>query len=71
MEKKEFKAGDCVVRIKESHLGMNIGDTARVKRGNDSWGAVELEEYEGTHDTANLQLVTLSSYSNTPIYDIY
>lgn len=56
----EFKEGDVVRRIKGSHMGMEIGDVAtiRKKRNGEYSGTIYLNEYDGGHDSNYFKKVT-------------
>lgn len=56
MKTPKFKVGDKVRRIKESHMGMGKGDTAKII----GWGCldtVKLDVFDGEHSKENLELV--------------
>lgn len=58
----KFKIGDKVLRIKDKHNGMNIGDIGTVTII--STIAIELKEYSGSHNIENFELVEESNTSS-------
>ena len=60
MSQREFKIGDKVIRTKEQHMGMYVGDMGTVKDLdfiNGKLMGVMLNEFEGKHSIKHLKLV--------------
>lgn len=60
MSQREFKIGDKVIRIKDQHMGMYVGDMGTVKDLdfiNGKLMGVMFNEFEGKHSISNLKLV--------------
>ena len=60
MSQREFKIGDKVIRIKDQHMGMYVGDVGTVIDLDflgDKLMGVMLNEFEGKHSIRNLKLV--------------
>jgi hypothetical protein len=52
-----MKNGDWVIRIKDSHVGMIVGDIAKVG-SLIRYNEISLEGYRGTHSKSNLRVAT-------------
>ncbi|WMI33940.1 hypothetical protein SEA_ERENYEAGER_69 [Microbacterium phage Erenyeager] len=54
-----IKVGDKVRRTRDEFHGMKVGDTAVVKRVEvNAWAiSVELDKYDGKHDSASLEVI--------------
>lgn len=66
----DIKVGDTVRRTRREYAGMRVGDTAVVKEVHaDKWEtSVELDKYNGKHDSASLEVIQSSVDAIDPGY---
>lgn len=66
MSKLSFKKGDFIVRIYSEHMGMKIGNIAKIIKINGTLSC-KLDRYEGSHVFVNLKKAPMC---DTPLWKL-